>query len=44
MSTGVQIVFIRLCCMAVNEKPPDCKLPHDWLVMLSTELATFWAI
>ena len=30
--------------LAVIEKPPGCKLPHDWLVMLSTNLATFGAI
>ena len=27
--------------LAVNEKPLNCKSPHDWLVMLSIDLATF---
>ena len=26
---------------AVNKKPLTCKLPQDWPVMLSTDLATF---
>ena len=26
--------------LAVNEMSSGCKLPHDWLVMLSIDLAT----
>ena len=34
----------RTAKSGISEKPPGCKLPHDWLVMLSTDLATFGAI
>ena len=27
----------------VDEKPPGCTLPHDWLVDLATIVATEWA-
>ena len=35
---------LQLALMAANEKPPGCKSPHDWLVMLSIDLATFCGI
>ena len=39
MSTSARIASALL---AVNET--GCKLPHDWLVMLSIDLATFCGI
>ena len=35
---------LQLALLAVNKKSPGCKLPHDWLVMLSIDLATFSGI
>ena len=35
---------LQLALVAVNEKPPGCNSPHDCLVMLSIDLATFCAI
>ena len=32
---------LQLALVAVNEKPPGCNLPHNYLVMLSSDLATF---
>ena len=35
---------LQLALVAANEKPPGCNLPHDCVVMLSIDLATFCAI
>lgn len=32
---------LHLPLLAIDEKQPGCKLPHNWLVMLSTDLTTF---
>ena len=35
--------YLQLALVAANEKPPGCNSPHDCLVMLSINLATFCA-
>ena len=35
---------LQLALVIANEKPPGCKLPHDWLMLLSIDLVTFCGI
>ena len=37
-------VRIQLSLLAVKQRLPDCKISHDLVVILSTDLNTFWAI
>ena len=36
-------VCIQLSLLAVKQRPPSCKVSHDLVVILSTDLTTFWA-
>ena len=38
--SGVCIILNWLCWLLMK----SCKLPHDWLVMLSIDLVTFGGI
>ena len=36
-------VCIQLSLLAVKQRPPDCKVSYDLVVVLSNDLTTFWA-
>ena len=36
-------VCIQLSLLAVKQRPPSSKVSHDLVVILSTDLTTFWA-
>ena len=36
-------VCIQLSLLAVKQRPPSCKVSRDLVVILSTDLTTFWA-
>ena len=38
------IGLFQLALLAINEKPPNRKSPHDWLVMSFIDMATFSGI
>ena len=42
-SMNAQFVLSRLCCMAVQQRLPGCEVSHDLVMILSTDLTTFWA-
>ena len=35
---------LQFALLAIDEKQATCKSPHDWLVMLFTDLATFCSL